>query len=442
MNAPTPPPAHGPAPPADFEEASLSAPAEGLFGATTRREASKLLTLMFSTGLVSIAALLFNILLTRILTVAEFGHIGVIRTGLEMLAVPAAFGMNACIARFAADARATRGERSNMLVTAFVMTGLTSLATILIASAVLAWPAVLPDPVALSKLRWMILVLPFVAFFGTATGFMQGTGRVRGLALAQGGRGLMRIGIGGALVWTWGFAGWVATYFIVEILAFTATLPSLASHLRGRWNREYVRPFASFSGYATLTLALSTLLTGVDVICLVHFRTSPEVIAHYKIATYVFTTALLLPNTFIQARWSRMVAHAYDPQHMWKVLNRNTVYLMSLVLPAAVLGYFLAPVLPMIFGEGYEPSVEIFRWLLPAFVIHSAGKLSSNLVVGSGLMRAQLATAVVTLTVNAALNIALIPSMGVAGAVLATTGSLALKTSLSPWILNRYRRSS
>lgn len=405
-----------------------------------RREATNLVTLLFSSGLVSVAALLFNIVLTRTLTVAEFGHLGVIRTGLDLFGVPAAFGMNACIAKFAADARASEEERSSMLVTALLMTLGASALTVVLGSLLLAWPGVLPDPVALGTLRWMILVVPFVALFSTSLGFLQGVGRVRRLALAQGGRGVMRLGLGSALVMVWGFSGWVAAYFLIEILAFLTTLPALLKRLRARWNPAYVRPFFSFAGYATATLALATLLTGVDIICLVHFRTDPEIIAHYKIATYIFMTSLLLPNTFIQARWSRMVAHAYDPDHTWRVLGRNTLYLMTLVLPAAVLGFFLAPVLPLIFGEGYEPSVRIFQWLLPAFIIHSAGKLSSNLVVGAGLMRAQLWTSAATLGLNVALNILLIPPLGVAGAVIATTGSVALKTVLSPWVLRAWRQ--
>jgi O-antigen/teichoic acid export membrane protein len=241
------------------------------------------------------------------------------------------------------------------------------------------------------------------------------------------------------MVWLWGFTGWIAGRWAADVLAVLTGLPYVLSRLRARPDPQYLRPFLSFSGYATLTLALSTLLTGIDVLCLVHFHADPEIIAHYKVATYIFNTALLLPITFIQARYSKMVAYAFDPRRTWQALWWNTGVLMALVVPAAVAGYFMAPVLPMIFGEGYTASIQIFRWLLPAFIIHSAGKLSSNLVVGAGLMRAQLWTSVATLAMNAALNIALIPSMGVAGAVIATTASLALKTGLSPWILSRYR---
>lgn len=418
-------------------EAGIVAPPD-----SRRREASRLLTMLASSGLVSVSALLFNIVLTRTLTVADFGHLGVIRTVLDLLAVPAAFGMNASLSRFAADARATAEQRSRMLVTALIMTLATSLATVALGSVLLAWPGVLPDPVALRALRWMVLVLPFIALFGTAVGYLQGVGRINGLAIAQGGRALMRLGLGSVMVFAWGFGGWMVSYVVIEVLAFLATVPALARDMAGRWTREYVRPFGSFAGYATVTLALTTLLTGIDVLCLVHFHAEPETIAHYKVATYIFTTALLLPNAFIQARWSRMIAHAYDAEHTWSVLGRNMLYLMGLVVPGAVIGYLAAPILPLIFGEGYAPSVQIFQWLIPAFVIHSAGKLSSNLVVGAGLMRAQLMTSVATLLMNAGLNVALIPTMGVAGAVIATTASLALKTALSPWILSRYRAAA
>jgi O-antigen/teichoic acid export membrane protein len=407
--------------------------------AARARDSSNLAFLLASSGLVSLCALVFNIVLTRTLSVEDYGHIGVVRTVLDLLGVPAAFGLGACIARFAADARASDSERSRMLVTAVLLTLATSVATTLLGFGLLQWPRLLPDPVALGALRWLVFLLPFVALFGTLLGFLQGVGRVRPLAVAQAARGVLRLALGWVMVWLWGFTGWIAGRWAADVLSVLSGLPYVLPRLRARPDPRYLRPFLSFSGYATLTLALTTLLTGIDVLSLVHFHADPEIIAHYKVATYIFNTALLLPITFIQARYSNMVAHAYDPHRTWRSLWENTNLLMLLVLPAAVIGYFMAPVLPMIFGEGYTPSIEIFRWLLPAFIIHSAGKVSSNLVVGAGLMRAQLWTSVATLALNAVLNLALIPSMGVAGAVIATTGSLALKSALSPWVLSRYR---
>lgn len=423
----------------DVSVDDIPLPTPAAIKAEAKRDASNLVSLLFSSGLVSLTALLFNIVLTRTLSVEDYGHLGVIRTVLDLMGVPAAFGMGACIARFAADARTDVTERSSMLVTALWLTAATSALTIAGGSLVLMWPGILPDAVALSALRWLILIVPFTALFATVLGYLQGVGQVKQLAVAQAGRGIMRLALGSAFVWMWGFGGWMAGIALVEALAFLASLRSVFRRLAARPKTAYFAPFVSFSGYATVTLALTTLLTGVDVLCLVYFHSDPAMIAHYKVATYIFSTALLLPNTFIQARWSKMVAHAYDADHVWRIMSVNTMYLMALVLPATAVAYFAAPILPKIFGEGYVPSVQIFRWLLPAYVITSAGKLSSNLVVGAGLMRAQLATSVATLALNVVLNIALIPSMGVAGAVIATTGSLLLKTSLSPWVLSRYR---
>jgi len=134
-----------------------------------------------------------------------------------------------------------------------------------------------------------------------------------------------------------------------------------------------------------------------------------------------------------------MVAHGHDAAKTWQIFTRNLFYLTLIIAPATAAGYFIAPIISLIFGGEYLVSVGIFRWLLPAYFINSLAKLGANLVVGAGLMPNQLGIATATLIMNLVLNIALIPRYGVQGAVIATTGSFALRAVLLWWVLLRYR---
>ena len=52
------------------------------------------------------AALALNILLARMLSVEAMGHIRVVRTVLDLAAIPALWGMGVCVAKYVADRRA------------------------------------------------------------------------------------------------------------------------------------------------------------------------------------------------------------------------------------------------------------------------------------------------------------------------------------------------
>lgn len=390
-------------------------------------------------GYVSVAAFIFNIILTRSLSVANYGHIGVVRTVLDMLLVPAGLGMGACIAKHVADGREGPLDRARMLSTAMAICFVSSIVTTVVAFGGLMFPAVLPDPVALGILRWMVFLTPFVALFACVTGFLQGIGNIRRLVQAMATRSTIRVGLGVVLVLAYGFTGWKATRVAVEILALVFVLPAVFHLFRYRPDAARLRPFLRFGGYTAATLALSTLLAGIDILCLVHFRGDAEEIAYYKVATLMFTTALLLPNAYIQARYSKMVAEGYDGAKTWRNYTRHAGYLLGLIVPAALIAYIVAGLIPWLFGGDYAPSVGFFRWLLPAYIIQSIGKLSSNLVAGAGLIRAQFLTSGATLGANAVINVMLIPKYGVAGAIVATTASFVLKGVISTAILWRYK---
>lgn len=358
---------------------------------------------------------------------------------LDLLAVPAAFGMGVTAAKHVADARASEADRAGMFGTSLCIASVAALIVTCGAALVLRHPASLRDQVARDALVWLVFLVPFIALYATTLGYLQGIGRIPRLAATQMGRSGLLLVVGTALVIPFGIKGWIGARAIGEALAFVIAISAIVRLRGARPQAQYLKPFLRFGGYATTTLALSTLLTGIDILCLDRFRGDPEEIAHYKVATLIFANALLLPDAFIQSRFSRMVAHGHDGVRTWQIFKRNLFYLTLIIAPATVVGYFVAPVISFVFGEQYAVSVGIFRWLLPAYFINSLAKLGANLVVGAGLMPNQLGIAAATLVTNLALNIALIPKYGIEGAVIATTGSFALRAVLLWWVLWRYR---
>lgn len=386
-------------------------------------------------GTTSLAALLLNVFLARILSVQDFGHIRVARTVIDLLAIPATFGMGACIARHVADNRTTPERRAAIFATGAALALVSGLALSAIAFGALQVPGILQDAQAIGLLGWLVFILPFVALFGSVQGYLQGTGRMGRLATAQIGRSLILLIASVVLARKFGLNGWGAGRAISE--AFTLALVVwVAADLRGfRLDLSLIRSFASFGGYAALTQGLTTLITTVDVLCLDRFRMGAEEIGHYGIATFALATVLLLPNAFSLAAFSSMAATSYDPRKTWDAAIRYTTILMGLVVPAAAILYLAAPLITVVFTPAFSPSVPMFRAMVPAFLISSLGNAAVNLVVSAGLMRQNLIAACATVAVNVALNLVMIPRFGVPGAIAATTASYAVRSALSFVIL-------
>jgi len=397
-------------------------------------------TSLAALGWVSLAGLLFNVVLTRLFSVEQYGQIRLLRTVLDLLAIPAGLGMGACVAKHVADARAGAAERQAMLATAAAIALAASVLVALLAFGALSAPSILRDQTARRAARVLTGVLPVVALYAVGVGYLQGMGYIRRLSLTQAARSSFMLLVGSLLCLTFGFGGWMGMKALTEAFA-CATAWSAAGRLRSAWriDRARLRPFLRFGAYGALTSAVVGLLTGLDVLALDRFRGDAAEIGFYGVATLMFATALLLPSAFVQSRFARMAAWGHDPEKTWERYLHDSGWVLLLATPGAIAAYYFAPVIVWVFGEPYGRSVQIFRWLLPAFVIQSTGVVGGNFVVGAGLMRASFLSTFLMAVANAVLNVGLVPTWGVAGAVIATSATYVLGTTLSFLILQRYR---
>lgn len=472
-------------PPPDSAQASHP---EGTSGAGVSDTPFAFLYTFGALGFVSAAALALNVILARVLSVEDIGHIRLVRTVFDMLAIAGGLGMGACVAKHVAEDRATDSDRRRYLATAILIALAWGAVVALCGAAAVRIPGILQDEVALGILRWLVLLIPAVSALACLQGYLQGGARLGRLAASQVAWSTAALVGCAALAAAFGVDGWamgrvvgevtglgLAAWFVyrlvgglrrhgagpdkgdVDVSGRRATpgephmtgqpLADGQEHSQSGKNQIGApRPdaalllrFARFGGYAALTNALTILITSIDVLCLDRLRGDAAEIGLYGIATLAAATLYLLPSAYGQSQYAAMVAGAYDPERAWRAMVSHTTRLGALVVPAAVAAWFCAPLIEWAFGADYAQSVEIFRWLVPAFVVRSAGTVGSSVIIGAGLMRQTFLSSVATVCLNLVLNLALIPRYGVAGAVAATTASYALRTGLSFVILAVWR---
>ena len=99
---------------------------------------------------------------------------------------------------------------------------------------------------------------------------------------------------------------------------------------------------------------------------------------------------------------------------------------MLIGTPIAVAGILLAPVvIPFVLGDDYEPAAGLFQVLMVALLLVAVSGVMNNALIALGRTRTFAGIVVASLVVNVAVNLALLPTVGVVGAAIATVATEA-----------------
>jgi O-antigen/teichoic acid export membrane protein len=109
---------------------------------------------------------------------------------------------------------------------------------------------------------------------------------------------------------------------------------------------------------------------------------------------------------------------------------------------AAAVGMFvLAPLIPLLVGQGFTESISALRWLCLIPVFRSIHGITGGVLTGAGLQRYRTLAQITAVAINFGLNLWLIPRHGWHGAAwasLATDGALGvINWSVLEWAISR-----
>lgn len=152
----------------------------------------------------------------------------------------------------------------------------------------------------------------------------------------------------------------------------------------------------------------------------------------YKTATFSFAFLLIPALTKLTAMSSRMAAfRLLLAKYTWHI------FLICLITTAAL--YFLAgPVVSIAYGEKYEESKAYLKILSAAMIGIGLNNLFGVALNGLGLYRQNLYVTLIGLAVNIAMNLVLIPGMGILGAVIATIATEYLVLALDSHYISKH----
>ncbi len=194
----------------------------------------------------------------------------------------------------------------------------------------------------------------------------------------------------------------------------------------GTWRR-----FWGYTGPRAVATVAQTVLKRADVVMVAALR-SPSEAAVYAAASRFVTLGQVGVQALQQAlspQLSAMFARddrdgareVYQVTTLWSIVMAWPVYLACAVL---------APVVLVVFGEGYTQGAPVVVLLSLAMLVAVASGSVDTVVLMSGRSMLSLTNTLVTLVINVVLNLILIPPFGLVGAGVAWAVAIVVRNVL------------
>jgi O-antigen/teichoic acid export membrane protein len=166
--------------------------------------------------------------------------------------------------------------------------------------------------------------------------------------------------------------------------------------------------------------SLSTLLNARFDQILMAFIATQAALGIYAVAVNASELLLYIPSAIAAAMLPAISAgdSAIASGRALRVLRVAMVIGVATMVVAAVLGPAL---LPLVFGEAFDPSVEPFLWLLPGVLGYSAMSITTSALLAARSPGRSSVGPVVCLLVGLGLDLVLIPAFDATGAAIAAT---------------------
>ena len=194
----------------------------------------------------------------------------------------------------------------------------------------------------------------------------------------------------------------------------------------GTWRR-----FWGYTGPRAVATVAQTVLKRADVVMVAALR-SPSEAAVYAAASRFVTLGQVGVQALQQAlspQLSAMFARE-DREGAREVYQVTTLWSIVMAWPVYLACAVLAPVVLVVFGDGYTEGAPVVVLLSLAMLVAVASGSVDTVVLMSGRSMLSLVNTLITLVINVVLNLLLIPPFGLVGAGVAWAVAIVVRNVL------------
>ncbi|MBA7597477.1 hypothetical protein ES703_04480 [subsurface metagenome] len=379
-------------------------------------------------GIAKVLTVIFNILAGRILGPEEYGKFTLVISIAMFLCIPMFCGITTAMVKYNAEEEDFQ-RRSTIISTAYLMVFLFSLVSIFFY--LIFRPRLLRLFSISASIFYLILLFTIIyALSSIITRTLQGLHEMKKRSMLEIIFGVGLLGVFILFVFMKDSRTFIAALLaicIAYVLVIIIGIASIYKYFSFRFSRYWANKLIRYGFYSLLAAVSFIFLTNVDKVMINKYLATGDL----GIYRAYHASSLGIVSSFMVMFTTVFFPAASKSKTKWKIfkrINRFIPYLIIFGLPILVGGEFIAlklygesypinPVLLILFALG---AITISLYGAYAWLIISVGKTGAKI----GMM-----ALVIAASFNIILNRALIPLIGITGAILATIFSYLIAVS-------------
>lgn len=203
-------------------------------------------------------------------------------------------------------------------------------------------------------------------------------------------------------------------------------LAIIKNYLKLQFNKNWAKKLNYYSRYSLLGGISYILYSNIDKLMINYYLTISEV-GIYRAYYYSFTTVLLLISMVFVTTFFPFASSCSDKKELLNKVNKISIVFIIVLFPVALIS---GSIILLTFGPDYhlDPTLTLLSALLG--IVIPVNQFYDWLMCSVGVEGVKLVSyaALLTAIVNIALNIMLIPTLGINGAVISTILSYIMST--------------
>lgn len=381
-----------------------------------------LLDLATSMGLVMVLGFVQNLALARILGSEGFGHVAVVNAAMGFGQLFGALGITVAVLRHS-SAQTEEDKAWAIYRTGLPIVLVSSVGVGVLLMFVTYSPFWVFDRQAGDWIPLAVLGLPASILFLLNSKYLQSRQKMREKAVLDfANRVLVVVCIVLGTLFD-GFRGFIIGG-LVGVLAGAAISTLRIARVRPQ-NRVpspvNPRKLLTFGLWSVFTGLMGYVLTTADVLCVSAILQDSSSTGLYGLAVVVQRVARIPSLAYLDATFPNLVRQTLVPQNFSSNRNRMQRNMILLAVgTSACIGLVAPTLLPLVFGEDYEGSVNPLLILLVGQVFWSIGAVHGRSLLAHGFVQGNFWASGLSAGVNIAANLLLIPVFGIKGAAIAT----------------------
>lgn len=337
----------------------------------------------------------------------------------------------------AAVKRISEGNEQDAYFSAFVV--LRSLFVAMIVVILIAFRRYFVDLNNAGTFIWLLMALIVGILYGTVSGGTQGCGKIGIYATGDFMNNIARILVQVVAVFlgfsvtglAGGFVAGLLAGFIVQIRFFDLHF------VRFEW--KHIKSLSTFSLWVFLISSGTIVFSVADTIMIGYFLDNADV-GVYRIVLQFTSLSIFTTTALRSVLWPRVSrwGKCGEIELIEESLSRAFTYSLILAVPIFVGGVILGDkLLYYLYGEGFVEGYTTMVILFIVQIVNAFQFFSTSYLSALDSLKDLFRITVVAVTANIALNAALIPVIGIAGAAIATLVTMGLNAVLALWVLSK-----